>query len=100
MPLDTDTKDEIRYLIAKEAKSIIEAAFNAALNMPINPSEFAYANSAEGRQEREKRKKLIGEIKASVMASVDANLREAKARIVEKTDPEKAEVIRKLVPSF
>jgi len=32
--------------------------------------------------------------------SAEANLREAQARVVEKTDPERADRIRKLVPEF
>ena len=36
----------------------------------------------------------------ALLASAEANYREAQARVVEKTDPARAEVIRKLVAEF
>ena len=100
MPLSQDDKDEIRLLIAKESMKILDTAFSSVMNAPINPSEFEYANSKEGIEEREMRKQFLRKSRVAVLESVDANLREAEARIVEKTDPERAEIIRKLVPEF
>ena len=36
----------------------------------------------------------------TLLDSAEANLREAQARVVEKTDPERAERIRNLAPEF
>ncbi len=100
MPLSQDDKDEIRLLIAREIKDVVTSAFSSVLNAPISLTDLPYASSSEGQQEREARKKNVQEIRKSVLESIDANLREAEARIVEKTDPARAERIRKLVPTF
>jgi hypothetical protein len=100
MPLSQDDKDEIRLLIAKEIKNVVNSAFSSVLNAPISITDLSYASSSQGQQESEARKKTVQEIRKSVLEAVDANLREADARIVEKTDPARAERIRKLVAEF
>ncbi len=97
MPLSQDDKDEIRLLIAREIKDVVTSAFSSVLNAPINITDLSYASSSQGQQESEARKKTVQGIRKSVLGAVDANLREADARIVEKTDPARAERIRKLV---
>ena len=100
MPLSQDDKDEIRLLIAKEIKDVVSSAFSSVLNAPISITDLSYASSSQGQQESEARKKTVQGIRKSVLEAVDANLREADARIVEKTDPARAEIIRKLVAEF
>jgi hypothetical protein len=49
-------------------------------------------------REREAQKKIVQQFGKVIIDAAEANLREADARIVEKTDPARAEIIRKLVP--
>lgn len=100
MPLSKDDKDEIRELIAAEMRKAVQAAVSAVLNAPIQPHEVHTAMSPEGMQAREERKKIVREIGDAIVKSFEAVEREAQARVVEKTDPERAERIRKLVPTF
>ena len=100
MPLTKDEKDEIRELIASEMTKAVKAAVNAVLNAPIPMHEMGRYASPELMQEREARKKVVREIGDAVVKSFEAVEREAQARVVEKTDPERADRIRKLVPEF
>jgi hypothetical protein len=101
MPLDKDAKDEIRELIATEMRRAVKDAVNAVLNAPIPLHEAGrYGMSPEVTQAREERKKIVREVGDAIIKSFEANEREAQARVVEKTDPERAERIRKLVPEF
>lgn len=97
MPLDKDLKDEIRELIATEMTKAVKAAFSAAQNAP---SQLGRYPTPEGMQEREDRNKLIREVGDAIVKAFEAIEREAHARVVEKTDPARAEVIRKMVPTF
>ncbi len=100
VPLSKDDKDEIRELIATEMKNSVKAAVSAVVNMPIQLTDARDAMSPEGMQVREARQKIAREIGEAVVKSLEAVEREAQARVVEKTDPARAEVIRKLVPTF
>lgn len=100
MSLSKDDKDEIRELIATEMKKAAQAAINAVLNAPIQLHEIHTAMSPEGMHAREERKKIVREIGDAAVKSFEAVEREAQARVVEKTDPERAERIRTLVPTF
>lgn len=101
MPLDKDTKDEIRELIATEMKKAVKAAVSAVVNMPIPLGEVSrYGMDTEARERRETRQKIAREVGDAIIKSFEAVEREAQARVVEKTDPQRAEVIRKLVPEF
>ncbi|MDQ1558635.1 MAG: hypothetical protein QOD32_1695 [Pyrinomonadaceae bacterium] len=100
MPLSKDDKDEIRELIATEMKKAVKAAVNGVLNAPIQLHEIYTAMSPEGRQAREERNKLVREIGDATVKSFEAIEREAQARVVEKTDPARAERIRNFVPTF
>jgi hypothetical protein len=99
MPLNQDDKDEIRLLIVEEIDKAFKLAFDAALNAPISITDLSYASSSEGQQEREARKKVIREIRKSVTDSFHKVLSEAQAHVVEKTDPARAETIRRLPPA-
>jgi hypothetical protein len=100
MPLTKDEKDEIRELIASEMTKAVKAAVSAVLNAPIPTHEAGRYGSPVLMQEREARKKVVQEIGGAVVKSFEAVEREAHARIVEKTDPERADRIRKMVPTF
>lgn len=100
MPFSQDDKDEIRLLIASDMKIAVNAAVSAVSNAPIQLHEVHTAMSPEGMQAREDRKKIVQEIGESIVKAFEAGEREARARVVEKTDPESAERIRKLVPEF
>jgi hypothetical protein len=100
MPLSKDDKDDIRELIATEMKKAVKGAVNGVLTAPIQLHEVHTAMSPEGRQAREERNKLVREIGDAIVKSFEAVEREAQARVVEKTDPERAERIRNLVPTF
>lgn len=100
MPFDKDDKDEIRKIVATEIRDFVKSAVNAALNRPIELTEVHHATSPEGMKEREAQKKVVQQFGAVLIKAAEANLREADARIVEKTDPQRAEIIRKLVPEW
>ncbi len=100
MPLDKETKDEIRELIATEMKNAVKAAVHAVLNAPTPLHEVERYPTPEGMQKREEKKKIVREIGDAVIKSFEAVEREAHARVVEKTDLARAEVIRKMVPEF
>lgn len=100
MPLSKDDKDEIREVVATEMKKAAQAAINAILNSPIQLHEVSHATSPEGMQEREARNKLVRDIGMAITQSFEAIEREAQARVVEKIDPERADRIRKLVPTY
>jgi hypothetical protein len=96
----TRIKDEIRELIATEFRNIIKFTCNRVVNAPIALTDIRYSLTPEGIQEREARKKVAKEIGSIVMEAAEDYLREAQARVVEKTDPHRAEIIRKLKPTF
>ncbi|MBC7909641.1 MAG: hypothetical protein H7Y30_04020 [Pyrinomonadaceae bacterium] len=100
MPLSQDDKDEIRELIATEMVRAVQGAVRAVLNAPIQLHEVHTAMSPEGRQAREERNNIVREIGDAIVKSFEAVEREAQARVVEKTDPARADIIRKLVPTF
>lgn len=100
MPFDKDDKDEIRKIVATEIRDFVKSAVSAALNRPIDPSQGRHDISGEGMREREAQNKLLQQFGTVIIKAAEANLREADARIVEKTDPQRAEVIRKLVPEW
>lgn len=93
-------KDELRELIATEVRNIVRFTCNAVVNAPIQLADVRYAMTPEGMQEREARKKIAREITGIVLEASEDYLREAQARVVEKTDPQRAEIIRKLKPTF
>jgi len=99
MPLSQDDKDEIRLLIARELRDAVKGAVSAILNAPMSLAQARYSRP-EDMQEQEARKQIVREIGDSVIKSVEAMVREADARIVEKTDPERADRIRSMVPEF
>jgi hypothetical protein len=101
MPFSKDDKDEIKEIMATEMRRAVKEAVSAVLNAPIPLHEAGrYGMSPEMTQAREERKKIVREVGDAIIKSFEANEREAQARVVEKTEPERAERIRSLVPEF
>jgi signal transduction histidine kinase len=101
MPIDKELKDEIRELISTEMKNAVKAAVNAVVNMPTPLGEIdRFGMDNEARERREARQKIAREVGDAIIKSFEAVEREAQARVVEKTDPERANRIRRMVPTF
>lgn len=81
-------------------KNAVNGAVNAVLNAPIQLHEIHTATSSEGMKARQERNKVVREIGDAIVKSFEAVEREVRARVVEKTEPERAERIRRLVPEF
>jgi len=92
-------KDELRELIVTEIRNVMKVASNRVVNMPVT-SDFYRALSPEGMKEREARKKIAREVTGVIIEATEDYLREAQARVIEKTDPQRAEIVRRLKPTF
>jgi hypothetical protein len=97
MPISQEDKDEIRELIATEMRKAAQEAVDAILNAPAQLVRYP---SAEEMQAREERNKLVREVGDAVVKAFEAIEQEAQARVVEKTDPARADRIRKMVLTF
>ncbi|HQZ81590.1 MAG TPA: hypothetical protein PLR83_00090 [Pyrinomonadaceae bacterium] len=86
--LDKDMTDEIRLLVLREITKAFGAASDAAQKNIVTPG-----HEADSKQD------LVNQLKRAKDAITDLE-REAEAVIVEKTDPARANVIRRLKPSF
>jgi hypothetical protein len=93
-------RDELREIIATEVRNIVKFTCNKVVNAPIPLHEARYGMNSKERQEREARQKIASEISSIVLEAAEDYLREAQARVVEKTDPKRAEIIRQLKPEF
>ncbi len=95
--LSKDEKDEFRLLIHEEINKAFAAALGAALNYPVS---FSDSMTSEKQQERRQRIAVINEIGSAMKNALRDLKDEANAAIVEKTDPARAEIIRKLKAEF
>ena len=93
-------KDELRELIATEVQNIIKIVCKAAVNVPSELHELQSAMTPEGIQAREERKREATRITAHILSAVDDYVRETQARVVEKTEPERAKNIRSFKPTY
>lgn len=93
-------RDELREIIATEVRNIVKFTCSKVVNAPIPLHEARYGMDSKERQEREARQKIAREIAGLVLEASEDYLREAQARVVEKTDPKRAEIIRNLKPTF
>lgn len=93
-------KDELRELIASEVRNIVRFTCHAVLKAPIPRFISRYGMTPEQMQDSEERKKIVREVTGTVLEAAEDYLREAQARVVEKTDPQRADIIRKLKPEF
>lgn len=92
-----DAKDEIRLLIQEEISKAFDAALNAALSNSVSISDLG---SVEKQQERERQNAVVRRVGNAVKNALRDLKDEAYAKIIEKTDPARAEVIRRLKPEF
>jgi len=100
LQIELDTiKDELRELIATEFRNIMRFACDAVLNTPIRPSS-RLGPTPEEVLESQDRQKIAREIAGLVLGAAEDYLREAEARVVEKTDPQRANIIRRLKQEF
>jgi hypothetical protein len=98
MELTKDDKDELRELIQSEILKAFNAAFSAALNAPTQLGDI---NNNEKQEAMKNQKAVIREFGNAIKASLQTLEAEAQAKVVEKTDPERAKRIRALaVPTF
>lgn len=97
MELTKDDKDELRELIQDEISKAFNAAFSAALNIPTNLSDL---NNAEIQKQKEDTKAIIRVVGNAIKSALEDVRSEAQARVVEKTDPARADVIRRLKTTF
>ena len=95
MELNEDTKDEIRLLIQEEIKKAFDVGLNAALNYPVN-----LGDAVSTSETRQKEKELITKIGKAVKVGLEDLKTELEAKIIEKTDPARADVMRRLKSSF
>ncbi len=93
MAITNDDKDELRYLIQQEIGKAFKVGLHAAMDYPI---QIGDVHDNDKQLEREKRKATIREIGTAVGKALEGLKVEADARVVEKTDPARADVIRRL----
>jgi signal transduction histidine kinase len=93
-------KDELRELIATEVRNIVRFAARAVVSSPISPPGNRFGMTREEMEQQEVRKRIARDITATVLEATEDYLREAQARVIEKTDPQRAEITRKLKPEF
>ena len=93
------TRDELKELIATEIRNIVKFASPRLVNVPISVTEH-HEMTPERMKEREARMKIAREITSIVVEAAEDYLREAQARVVEKTDPKRAGFIRNFKPTF
>ncbi len=96
--LQPEIKDELCALIQEEIWKAFDVAMNAATNPPIQPNQL---NDSGFQARRETQKQMVQEISKAIKSALNHLKAEAQARVVEKTDPQRAERIRALAdPTF
>lgn len=96
--LQPELKDELRELIQEEIWKAFDVAMKAAANPPIQLHKL---NDDEFQVKRKIQKQMVQEISRAVKSALNHLKAEAQARVVEKTDSQRAERIRALAdPSF
>lgn len=93
-------KDELKEIIATEIRNVVKLMCARAVNPPIPLEDARFAMTPEGMKEREARLKIARQFSSIVLEAAEDYLRESQARVVQKVDPERAERIRKLKPTF
>jgi len=90
-------KDELRILIYGEINKAFNAALNAALNYPVNISDLTSQEKEKARQQQDEIVRKIGKAIGNVLRDLKD---EADAKIIEKTDPARADRIRRIKTEF
>lgn len=93
-------KDEVRELIATEIRNVVKLMCARVVNPSVPLEDVRFAMTTEGMKEREERLKIARQFSSVVLEAAEDYLRESQARVVQKVDPERAERIRKLKPTF
>ena len=93
-------KDELREVIATEIRNAVKAIGNAIVNAPVPLTKLRMIETEEGKRQYELQKNASRVIANVALEAAEDYLREAQARVVQKTDPKRAEIIRRLKPEF
>jgi hypothetical protein len=93
-------KDELKELIATEIRNVVKLMCARVVNPPVPFEDTRFAMTPEGMKEREARLKIARQFSSVVLEAAEDYLRESQARVVQKVDPERAERIRRLKPTF
>jgi hypothetical protein len=93
-------KDELREIIATELRNMVKFTCSAVVNSSRQFTDIRHSMTPEGMQEREAREKVAREITRTVVEAAEDYLQEARARVIEKTDPRRANFIRNFKPTF
>lgn len=96
--LQPELKDELRELIQEEIWKAFDVAMRAAANPPVQLHQI---NDSEFQARREIHKQIVQDVSKAVKSALNHLKAESQARVVEKTDPQRAERIRALAdPTF
>ncbi len=96
--LQPELKDELRALIQEEIWKAFDIVMKAAANPPIQPHQL---NDNEFQARQEIQKQIVQDISRAIKSALNHLKADAQARVVEKTDPQRAERIRALAdPTF
>jgi hypothetical protein len=93
-------KDELKELVATEIRNVVKLMCARVVNPSVPLEDIRFAMTPEGMKEREERMKIARQFSSVVLEAAEDYLRESQARVVQKVDPERAERIRKLKPTF
>jgi hypothetical protein len=93
-------KDELRELIATEIRNVVKLMCSRVINPPVPLEETRFSMTPEGMKKREERINVARLFGGVVLDAAEDYLRESRARVVQKTDPQRAERIRRMKPEF
>lgn len=93
-------KDELRELVASEIRNVVRLMCARVVNPPVPLEETRLSMTPEGMKIREERVKTARLFSSIVLDAAEDYLRESQARVVQKTDPERADMIRRMKPEF
>jgi hypothetical protein len=95
---EQEFRDELRVFIQEEVWKAFDVAMRAAVNAP---TAFTGVGNMEKENLRQIRSEAIREVNAAIKSALNHLKADAQARVVEKTDPERAKRIRALAdPTF
>ena len=96
--MSLENQDELRALIQEEIWKAFNTALSAAEQLPLQPWQL---NDTQVQERSRIQKEAVQEIRKAVMSQLNKLKAEAQAKVIEKTDPGRAERIRALGdPSF
>ena len=93
-------KDELKELVATEIRNVVKLMCARVVNPPVPLEDIRFATTPEGMKEREARLKIARQFSSVVLEAAEDYLRESQARVVQKVDPERADRIRRMKPTF